>query len=651
MADEPNTLLARSNDGSRRGLGEQSPRGGNPGQLVNSLEELRVASTFFVLLYHAALTYMATPLRLTTWVAYDVSRHVGFDIFIYWVNGFAMPVFFLAAGISAPVACEARGPRVYVTHRIHRLLRPLLFGCLTMVPCCYLLWGYGLMVTGRCDLNDILRWDFSPQIRPYLYGLGHLWFLEYLFLVSLLWCGGWTLCRALGRGPQPSQTESGWVQRMLASSWRPLLFAIPTGLIFCIDSDTMLRVDNKIVPDVFRSLHYAWFFAVGGWISKLHEPKQRLIPLSRLYAVLALAAFALMSPLLLRHAAMPLDGWSRFAFCILAALFPWLFVFGGLGLLLRMVRGRGAVMRFLSEASFWIYLVHVPIVALMQLLLLRLSWPAPVKFLIVSAVAIVLSLLSYESIVRRSLVGEIVNGARKRSPKTGWLRREFGWIATLGVMVILASWGAWSYRVFFWGNNFYAEVPGQLYRSARLSTEQLDDLISREGLRTVVTFTSGSDRHPWFVAQRRVCESRHVTIHAVNLSSNQVPSRKMLIRLVDLLHQCPRPVLVQGYRGIDHCGFASAVVQLLRGVPPHVALRQFDPKYGQFRGPQHSPLGLTLLAYQDWLDVHHWPHNAERFRSWAAGEYLVSSFPTPPGEPRTPGGLIARGAHGPVTRR
>ncbi len=43
-------------------------------------------------------------------------------------------------------------------------------------------------------------------------------------------------------------------------------------------------------------------------------------------------------------------------------------------------------MRFLSEASFWIYLVHVPIVALLQVLLLPLGWPGPLKFLLILGV-------------------------------------------------------------------------------------------------------------------------------------------------------------------------------------------------------------------------------------------------------------------------
>ena len=200
----------------------------------NALEALRIATTFFVLFYHASLSYLATPMRLTLWASYDASGHVAFDYFVYWVNGFAMPVFFLAAGVSAPAACASRGPRVFLTSRVRRLLRPLLFACLTILPFFYLVWGYALLVTGGLALDDILRWRFSPPVSHELYGLGHFWFLEYLFLVSVLWCGGWTLRSYLFRGPQgeakAKQKASGvegdgWVERVLGSPWRPLLLA------------------------------------------------------------------------------------------------------------------------------------------------------------------------------------------------------------------------------------------------------------------------------------------------------------------------------------------------------------------------------------------------------------------------------------------
>jgi hypothetical protein len=235
----------RSESQGAKGRGTQ----GSPAQLGPALEMLRVATTFIVVLYHAALTYATTPLRLTLWIVYDASGSLAFDSLIYWVNGFAMPAFFLAAGVSAPAGCEARGLKTFLTHRARRLLRPLLFGSIAILPITYLVFGYGLLVSGRCTIDDIMRWRFSDKISPDLYGFLHLWFLEYMFVVCVVWGGGWWLRNRLA--PADKTTGSwldGAIERALASVWRPLFFAIPTCLIFLVDSDTMLRVDNRILP-------------------------------------------------------------------------------------------------------------------------------------------------------------------------------------------------------------------------------------------------------------------------------------------------------------------------------------------------------------------------------------------------------------------
>ena len=130
MMDGPNVQEARADRASARKRDVRSSgkgaagSGASPAQLGNALEMLGVATTFIVVLYHAALTYANTPLRLTLWIVYDSSGYLTFDAFIYWVNGFAMPAFFLAAGVSAPAACEARGLKTFLTHRARRLLRP-----------------------------------------------------------------------------------------------------------------------------------------------------------------------------------------------------------------------------------------------------------------------------------------------------------------------------------------------------------------------------------------------------------------------------------------------------------------------------------------------------------------------------------------------
>jgi hypothetical protein len=236
-------------------------------------------------------------------------------------------------------------------------------------------------------------------------------------------------------------------------------------------------------------------------------------------------------------------------------------------------------------------------------------------------------------------VGEIINGARKRSPRRGFFGPEFGWVATLALAALLLAGGAWYYRVFFFGNNLHEAISGQLYRSGRLSTTDLDDLIRRSRLRTVITFTGGSVKHTWFVAQKRVCQAHQVELVPINLPADRPPERAAINQLLDVLATSPRPILVQGNRGLDQSGFAAAAAALLAGAPPRVALLQFGLKYGQFGGAEHSRLGRALLGYQEWLEDHRWPHTPARFRTWACEADLVDGI------------AVARGTIAPAVAR
>jgi peptidoglycan/LPS O-acetylase OafA/YrhL len=626
----PKTACA---EGEARHTSEpRAQRGGGTADLGNALDTLRVVGTFLVLMFHAALSYLASPMRLTLWHAYDSRGHVSMDLFAYWGNGFAMPLFFLAAGVSAPAAIESRGVRVFLKHRAGRFLRPLLFGCLTIMPVCYIISAYGLLVTGRCTANEILTWRFRPVLQRHLYGLGHLWFLEYLFVVCALWAGCWLLGRTLTRFAGGSKDGRGrdWLEQIFGSRWRPLLLAVPTALIFLADTDTVIRIENILLPNPSRVIHYLYCFAVGGWISRLRAPKERLIPHSRLYLVLAPVVFAAMAPLLLRFVAAPIAGWERVVFVGLAAVFPWLTILGGLGVCLEFIKGKGPAMRFLAEASFWVYLIHLPIVMLMQVLLLPIPWPGPVKFLVTSAVGATLSVLSYEYVTRYSLVGEIVNGARRRFRGKRRLGREFGWVAALGTVALVLGGSTWYLRVFLWQDNLHVVVPGQIYRCARISPAALDRLIRREGLRSVITFSGEGNRHLWIAEQKTYCQTRGVSYRTVSLRDDRLPAREQVQQLLALLEECPKPIVVQGYRGLDHCGFASALALLLGGTSPEEALDQFGLRYAQFGGPEHSILGIPLLDYADWLKAGHLEHTPERLKNWTDREYLVRSSPALP---------------------
>jgi peptidoglycan/LPS O-acetylase OafA/YrhL len=611
-------------------------RTGNPAEMVQALDSMRVFATVAVVFYHAGLAYLTRPMRLTLWPVYDASHHSSVDYFVYWVNAFAMPLFFMAAGVSAPSGIESRGLRVFLTHRVKRLLRPMVVGSFLLLLMCYQIWGYGLMRRGIIDLDNIMSWRFPPRVAWHLYGLGHFWFLEYLFLVCVIWGVGWTVFQALSARLGGGETLPVLVDRALASPWRGLWLALPTAIIFLLDTDTIIRVDNRILPNGLRLLHYTYFFLAGGWLSRVPEPKKTLGPLGPTYLALSGLVFAAMSPFLMDLAAAPLQGPERIAMALLGASFSWLFVLGCLGTLLRLVEGKGPVMRYLSESSFWVYLFHLPIVALMQMVLEGLRMPCLVKLPLIGSISLALSLVTYELSIRYSFLGEWINGARKRTARWGWrgLGPEFGAIAGLSVLLLCYGGVFVYFRTFLFQSNFHEVAAGKVYRSARVSPGRLDELVRAHGIKAVIAF-GGLENQAWFDGQVAVCRESGVEYrHVKTLRTERLPSRPVLAQLVDFLENVPRPVLVEGYRGIDQCGLASAIALMLDGTDPDVALKQFHQRYGQFGGAEHSYLGMALVDYRLWLARNRLAHSPEHFKSWVRTDYLVSSTPQVPEELR-----------------
>ena len=66
----------------------------------------------------------------------------------------------------------------------------------------------------------------------------------------------------------------------------------------------------------------------------------------------------------------------------------------------------------LADSSYWVYIVHLPLVMVGQILVVNETWPWFVKFGAVVGGTMAVSLLTYELLVRHSFVGGWLNGRR-----------------------------------------------------------------------------------------------------------------------------------------------------------------------------------------------------------------------------------------------
>lgn len=98
----------------------------------------------------------------------------------------------------------------------------------------------------------------------------------------------------------------------------------------------------------------------------------------------------------------------------LQALFTWLMIFGSMGLFAQAFSRENRALRYLSDSSYWLYLVHLPLVIFAQWLVREWQLPAAVKFGLLVVSVFVLLLVSYQLAVRHTIIGRVLNGDRRR---------------------------------------------------------------------------------------------------------------------------------------------------------------------------------------------------------------------------------------------
>lgn len=103
---------------------------------------------------------------------------------------------------------------------------------------------------------------------------------------------------------------------------------------------------------------------------------------------------------------------DRLLASVLQPAYAWTMALGLIGLFTRFCSRPSPLMSWLADASYWMYLVHVPLVMAAQLIVRPWALPADLKFLVVMALVTPVLLVSYRYGVRYTSIGWLLNGPR-----------------------------------------------------------------------------------------------------------------------------------------------------------------------------------------------------------------------------------------------
>ena len=363
---------------------------------------MRAFGALAVVMLHSCVPYVKNSMPGLAWPVRDQPSAV-VDAAFWSIEIFIMPLFLVIAGFFAWRTLMKRGDHQLLKSRSKRLLKPLLFGIVVILPLDLYAWVLGWVTEGIVPPVKLKSLKFDHGVDRDLWGLSHLWFLQYLFLYVVALVFGFRFRKRL--------FLDRIAQRPMVASAIAMTIAIITLMI---SPEVVWGFQHSFFPVPSKWIYSGMFFFAGGLIAA-HDPQlemlQRLAP--RIVLPVAGVTFAalLMGQWHLSGDGHRSHGDHHFASATLAVLT----VVAAIGITVALI---GAAtkritqlpqsVRYMAAASFWIYLVHHPVLGLVHT---DLKWLLPEaspvgKATASFALAMLVSVLTYEAFVRKTRLGD-----------------------------------------------------------------------------------------------------------------------------------------------------------------------------------------------------------------------------------------------------
>lgn len=342
----------------------------------NHIDNLRWLSVVVLFVYHTFVIYNTFGENFYVEGA-KIQVTTGF---ITVLSPWYMPLMFMLAGISTTYSLQKRTVKQYLRERVSKLLIPLIFGILLLVPVqAYFAAVFHNGYTGSYLAYYPLFFTKVTDLSSYdgNFGVAHLWFILYLFIISLVTL---PLIKAYQKSGKKINMEK---------------ISTPVLLLFAL----VPVVTQLIVNIGGKSLgEFLTWYLFGAFLISDDSIQEKLR--KNCFWFLGVTVLCIIVVAGFQARLMELN---IIILSILYMFFAWITMLGILGLSSRYFEFRNPVTAYLTKASFGLYIIHQQWTVVVGFFVLSWVSSVPLQMLAIIIGCTAFTFLTYEILRRFSL--------------------------------------------------------------------------------------------------------------------------------------------------------------------------------------------------------------------------------------------------------
>ncbi len=365
------------------------------------LDWLRVIAFAILMFFHTGMGFTSYD-----WHVKNYESSWFLDELIRFLHQWRMPLLFFISGAAVWFALEKYGSWRYLGERQTRLLLPLIFGMLVVIPP----QVYCERVYQRQGYASFF--DFYPTIfTAGSYPQGnlswhHLWYIPYIWAFSMITFPLFALLRSA-----PGRRLIAAFQAVLTRPALPFLLFIPSALAEILLRPYYPGDSCDLVSDWANFTHKLTFFIIGFTLASSTVVADVLA--RRRWLHLALALLSVIPLEFTWHGSLRLP---TIPYRCLANFEIWMWLLAALGFARHYLNINPPILRYATNAVYPFYILHQTVIILLLLPLIYLDLGVWTKYFLVLAGTALVTWGLYEGLISRINLLRVCFGLKARRP-------------------------------------------------------------------------------------------------------------------------------------------------------------------------------------------------------------------------------------------